>query len=106
MKPRRIVQKPYTVSAHGDSVKTEPSEAEGGTPNRDMYAQVCYFYPQYTLEDVQQMPARDVNLLIKTAHQQKAIDYLNFTQIVAAPHTKKGEGVKKLADSYQKIIKN
>lgn len=96
---------PVTISAGGGSVKNKnPKSDDSENSNRQTYALVCYFYPQYKLEDVEQMPARDVNLLITTAHKQRAIDYMNHVQIAAAPHTKNGEGVKKLIDQYKKIV--
>ena len=96
---------PVSISAGGGSVKNKnPNGKDDDNSNRRTYALVCYYYPQYKLEDVEQMPARDVNLLISTAHKQKAIEYMNHVQIAAAPHTKKGEGIKKLIDAYKKIV--
>lgn len=71
----------------------------------DMIATLCYFYPQYTFKEAQSLPFRRVNNLLKIARQQEAIKYHNLTQIMAAPHTKKGEGVKKLMQHYSGIIK-
>ena len=73
---------------------------------RELYARVCYFYPQYKLEDVQKMPNRDVMLLLKVANQIEALKMLNLTQISAAPHTKKGAGVKKLTSHFRKVARN
>lgn len=73
---------------------------------RGLYARVCYFYPQYKLKDVAEMPQRDVLLLLKTADQIEAVRMLNLTQISAAPHTRKGAGVKKLTTHFRKIAKN
>lgn len=72
---------------------------------RSLYARVCYFYPQYTLKEVADMPQRDVLLLLKTADQIEAVRMLNLVQISAAPHTKKGAGVKKLTAHFRKIAK-
>jgi len=76
------------------------------TSLREQYATVCYFYPQYTLKDVQEMPARDLNLLLKTAQKQEAIKMYNMTSIVAAPHSKKQVNVKKLLDYFGNIAKD
>lgn len=73
---------------------------------RELYARVCYFYPQYKLDDVQNMPNRDVTLLLKVANQIEALRMLNLTQISAAPHTKKGAGVKRLTTHFKKVAKN
>lgn len=70
---------------------------------RDLYAMVCYFYPQYKLSEVAKMPARDLFLLIKTAQKMEAMKMFNYTQIAAAPHSKKGAGVKKLAEHFKKM---
>lgn len=94
---------PVTISANGGS--TQNKKANGGEQsNRETYALVCYHYPQYKLEDVQEMPARDVNLLLSTAYKQKALDYIHQVQITASPHSKKGEAIKKLIDEYKKIV--
>lgn len=73
---------------------------------RELYARVCYFYPQYKLEEVAKMPNRDVALLLKIANQIEALKMLNLTQISAAPHTKKGMGVKRLTTHFKKVAKN
>lgn len=73
---------------------------------RELYARVCYFYQQYTLKDVESMPNRDVILLLRVANQVEAVRMLNLTQISAAPHTKKGAGVKKLTSHFKKVAKN
>lgn len=76
---------------------------DNGIPSkRELYATICYFYPQYKLKEAAKLPYRDIVLLIKQAQRQKSIEYLNFTQIIAAPHTKKGEGVKSLIEQYKK----
>lgn len=69
---------------------------------REVYAEVAYYYPQYTLEEVSRLPARDIRLLLKTAKRLKAVELYNLVQIVASPHTKKGQGVKKLSDYFKK----
>ena len=71
---------------------------------RKTWASVCYYYPQYTLEDVSDMSLRDIRLLLSTAKKIEAQKMLELTQIVASPHTKKGKGVKKLIDYYKSKI--
>lgn len=68
----------------------------------ELYAQVCYHYPQYTMNDAAKLSYHRIKLLLKVAAQQKAVEYYNLTQIAAAPHTKKGEGVKKLSEHFKK----
>ena len=71
---------------------------------REMWARICYFYPQYTLEEASKLPARDINLLLKVARKINAEQKYDYTQIVAAPHTKKGSGVKKLTEYFKKQL--
>lgn len=73
--------------------------------NRQLYATVAYYYPQYTMKDVEQMPFRDVLLLLKTATRIEAERMYNLTQIASAPHSKNGKGVKQLLDHFRKILK-
>lgn len=73
---------------------------------RELLAELCYYYPQYTLAAARRLPAKDVILLLKVARKKRGEMYLNLTQIAAAPHTKKGMGVKSLTSKYQKVMKD
>lgn len=73
---------------------------------RELLAELCFYYPQYTLAAARRLPARDVMLLLRTARKKKAEEYFNLTQIAAAPQTKNGRGVKKLSSRYSKIVKD
>lgn len=77
--------------------------AERGLSKRKLYATVAYHFPQYTLKEVEAMPYRDVQLLLKTAQQQQAAYFHNMTLIVQAPHSKKQQNVKKLVDHFKKL---
>lgn len=79
--------------------KIKPERLNG----EELLAQVCYYYPAYTLETAAKLSYRQVTLLLKVAQKQKATEYYNLTQIVASPHTKKGKGVQKLSDHFKKI---
>lgn len=72
---------------------------------RQLLAELCFYYPQYTLAAARRLPAKDVMLLLKTAMRKDAEYYHHMTQITAAPHTKKGQGVKKLSSRYGKIAR-
>lgn len=74
-----------------------------GFSKRKMYAKVCYHYPQYSLKQVQKLPARDVRLLLKTAQEEQAAVMHNLTLIVQAPHSKKQANVKKLLEHFKKL---
>lgn len=67
---------------------------------RELYARVCFYYPQYNLQEAAKLPARDVNLLLKTAKRIEAKRMYDLVQVVAAPNTKKGSGVKKLSNFF------
>lgn len=71
---------------------------------RELLAELCFFYPQYTLAAARRLPAKDVMLLLRIARKKKAEEYLNLTQIAAAPHTIKGSGVKTLSNRYSKVV--
>lgn len=70
---------------------------------REMFATLCYYFPQYTLEDAANMPFRNVKLLLRTAQRIEAEKMYNFTQIAAAPQTKKMQSVKKLSEHFKKM---
>jgi len=70
----------------------------------DILARLCYYFPQYKLSEARALPFKHVCTLLKTANKEKARDYINLVQISAAPHTKKGAGVKKLVSEYKKVI--
>lgn len=78
-------------------VKPLPQRKPKGTTARRILAELCFYYPQYTLNQAKKLPYKDVVLLLKTAHREKSKDYLMKLNIETAPHTKKGQGVKKLA---------
>ena len=72
---------------------------------RELWATVCYHYPQYTLEQASKLSIRDIRLLLRVANKIDASNKHDLVQIVAAPHTKKGSGVKKLTEHYRKLAK-
>lgn len=93
----------------GDEVTTKPLQ-EPLDPDDDSDAEVvelltrlCYFYPQYTLEQAEHLTNAQVTSLLLQAEKQRAIDFYNFTLIAAAPHSKKGKLVEKLIKQYKKI---
>lgn len=74
--------------------------------NRELYALVCYHYPAYTLKMAQDLPARDLNLLLKTARKQNALKMRDLVSIVSAPHAKDKNTVKKLSDHFGNLAKD
>lgn len=92
-------QKHIVAKSVHDAINEKPLS------KRETWARVCYYYPQYTLESVATLSVRDLRLLLKMAEKIEAERNYELVQIVAAPHTKKGKGVKDLTDHYRKIMK-
>ena len=83
-------------------VQSVPTQAVS-LNKREMYATLCYHFPQYTLKEASELPFRDVQLLIKTAKRIEGAKLYHLTQIAAAPHTKKMVSVKKLSEYFKKM---
>lgn len=86
-------------------VKAKSIHPEGNqTSKRELWATICYYYPQYTLKEASKLPARDIKLLLRVAEKIISQNKYDLTQIAAAPHTKKGSGVKKLSEHFKKLM--
>ena len=97
------VQAMFGTSVEAKAVRpkqTDDSDIEVG----DLITKVCYFYPQYTLETAEKLTDSQVTALLLQAEKQRAIEFYNHALIAAAPHSKKGEMVKKLIKQYRKIV--
>lgn len=70
----------------------------------EMLAALCYHYPQYKFSEARKLPFKRVKLLLRVARRIEASKMLALTNIVAAPHTKKGAGVKKMQQHFKKLI--
>ena len=92
-----MADKPKRVRA-----KSVYATSNNKTNKRELWARICYHYPQYTLKEASELPVRDIKLLLKVARQIQAENKYDYTQIAAAPHTKKGSGVKKLTEHFKK----
>lgn len=90
-------------------IKAKPIPTKSGkggkVSNRALWARICYYYPQYTLEEASRLSVRDIRLLLNVANEIEAERFFNLTQIAAAPHTKKGKGVKQLTDYFQSLMR-
>jgi hypothetical protein len=84
----------------------EPISEDSDADVVDLLTRVCYFYPQYKLEDAEQLTNAQVTALLVQAEKQKAIEYYNHALIAAAPHSKKGAMVNKLIKQYKKIAES
>jgi hypothetical protein len=92
----------------GDTVEVKPivqvkDDDDSDAEVVDLLTRVCYYYPQYRLEDAEKLTNMQVTALLLQAEKQRAIHYYNLTLIAAAPHTKKGKLVDKLTKNYKKI---
>lgn len=70
----------------------------------DIIATFCYYFPQYTFSQASEMPAKRVRQMLKVARKEEAMRMYNLTQLIAAPHTKKGVGVKTMLKYFKEII--
>lgn len=91
--------------AEGRVVKVQkaPSAASSDRESfiaADILTKLCYFYPRYSLEEARKLPYRHVARLIRTANRERAIHYLNLTQIATAPHIKGGDLYKDLTTKF------
>jgi len=85
--------------------KPIPKPPVGDQISRSLY-QLCYYYSQYTLQDARALPYHQVLRMLQVAQQEKAAEFLQLTNITAAPHTKKGSGVRKIANQYKKVAQD
>jgi hypothetical protein len=70
---------------------------------RELYATVCWYYPQYNLNQVSKLPARDIDLLIRVARKREAMKFYNLAQVSAAARARKGNGMRKIIDHFRKV---
>lgn len=95
------------MQPEGTEVKVQSvqsSRQKFNDENRRIYAIVAYHFPQYTIQDVENMPYRDVVLLLSTAARIDAERMYNLTMIASAPQSKNGKGVKTLLKYFKEII--
>jgi N-methylhydantoinase A/oxoprolinase/acetone carboxylase beta subunit len=72
------------------------------TSVEDVLATFCYLFPSYTYAEARRLPERRVSTMLKAARREQARQYLELTQIAAAPHSEKGKGVKVLIERYKR----
>lgn len=71
----------------------------------DVLAEFCFYFPQYKFSEARLMPIKRIRQMLKIARRERSKFYYEFTQIVAAPHTKKGMGYKKILEKYAREIR-
>jgi hypothetical protein len=77
---------------------------EAGRQVRRDAAELVYHYPQYTLEDVLEMPDGDRRLLLTYARLHRAELRLELTHAIAAAQSK--AGFKKHTNDLEGVIKD
>lgn len=70
----------------------------------DILMQFCYHFPRYTYEQAKALPYKRVVLMLQTAEKENAKKMLELLNIVVAPHTKGGAGIKTMISHFQSII--
>lgn len=70
----------------------------------DTLATFCYKYQQYTLSQAEKLPYKHVIKMLQMAKKQEAQKMLELVNIVASPHTKKGQGIKSIIEFYRRIL--
>lgn len=64
----------------------------------------CFLYQQYTYDEAKKLPARRIHRMITVARQEQARTMYNIVRAIAAPHTKRGQEVKKILEELKDII--
>lgn len=57
---------------------------------RESWAELVYWYPQYKLEDLDEMPIGDIEMLLAFARKQYYQDKLDMLYVTTAAQSKKG----------------
>lgn len=70
----------------------------------DLIAKFCFNFPQYTFAQAKKLPYKRVVQMLRVARREEARRMFELMQVVAAPKTKKGSGVKKVLEYYQDIM--
>lgn len=83
-------------------VQKIPRNKPGERDWENLIAEFCYHFNQYRFDQARKLPFRRIVQMLRVARRIQAAQNYNFTQIAAAPHSKKGAMVKKLLDHYKK----
>lgn len=71
---------------------------------KSILARFCFYFPAYKYEEARKLPAPTVMMMLRVAEKENARKMYQLMQIVSAPQTKKGTGVKKMLDYFKDII--
>lgn len=70
----------------------------------EIIARFCYYFPQYTFAQARFMPYKRIKQMLDVVRKEQAQQYAVLTNIIASPHTKRGEGIKKMIKYFNDII--
>ena len=70
----------------------------------DTLATFCYKFQQYTLSQAEKLPYQKLVKMLQVAKKLDAQRMLELVNIVASPHTKKGQGVKSIIEYYKGVL--
>lgn len=80
-----------------------PSAQQGDPITLSLY-RLCYYFPQYTLDDAIEMPFHKVLAHLQVARQEKAAEYMELLNIQSVSTAKKpGSAIKKLSRQYKNV---
>lgn len=85
-------------------IKTQKVPQKKAESARHVLARFCFYFSAYTYEEARKLPAKQVMMMLRIAEKENARKMYQLTQIVSAPQTKKGTGVKKMLDYFKNII--
>ncbi len=72
---------------------------------RESLAYIAYYYPQYTLWELENVvAARDLPVLIKVAQREEAKKMLLLNNIIHGPNAKSQSNYKKVLESLKKLL--
>ena len=70
----------------------------------DIIARFCCCFPQYKFHEARKLPFFRIKMMIRTWEKEYARRMIDMVEIVSAPHTKKGSGIRKVIDRYRSIL--
>lgn len=86
------------------SVQKIPKRELSSADYEDLLARFCFKFPQYTYKQAKDMPYIRIVKMLKAAERVRAKEMIELANIIAGPHTKNGEGTKKMIEYYQSIL--
>lgn len=70
----------------------------------DIIARFCCYFPQYKFHEARKLPFIRIKKMINIWEKEYARRMIDLVNIISAPHTKNGSGVRKVIDRYKSIL--